>query len=222
MSRLFITPREQAFISDITKEVIKDVNAQFIYYYPVSEMNTKAHAVYNEAQKKFYDNPIKVDCLVDNNETTVTVGDGNVDFMYEIKAYIQWKDLVDKGFDVTLGDFFQYGGIFYEITNVGWMRSIYGQPDHVDGYMITGTKAREGLFKSKIEGPTDYVNNIEDGAIQTTFYQQRGFERNAEGPTNDQRALQKNGVLEEPITGQSEVSSNGDPDEHGNAFYNEK
>jgi len=35
MARLFITPREIDFISDITKEVIKDVVGQKIFFYKV-------------------------------------------------------------------------------------------------------------------------------------------------------------------------------------------
>ena len=35
MARLFITPRELNFISDITKEIIKDVVGQKVYYYPI-------------------------------------------------------------------------------------------------------------------------------------------------------------------------------------------
>ena len=221
MARLFITPREQNFITDITKEVIKDVIGQFVYYYPISEIKTKTHVVYNEATQKIFDNPIKLDCLVGNNETTTKVADGNIDFTYKLEVYIQWKDLVDKGFDVTLGDFFQFGGIFYEITKVAWMRNIYGQPDHVDGYQITGTKARKGQFESMIEGPTDYVNTDEH-AIQKEFYQQRGMPNNAEGPTNDKRALRESGALEDPIDGQREVSEKGDPEKRGSAFYDEK
>ena len=221
MARLFITPREQNFITDITREVIKDVIGQFVYYYPISEIKTKVHAVYNEATQKIFDQPIKVDCLVGTNETTVKTADGNVDFTYQLEIYFQWKDLVDKGFDVTLGDFFQFGGIFYEITNVKWMRNIYGQVDHVDGYQVTGTKARQGLFKAPIEGPTDYVNTDEH-AMQTEFYQQRGLPTNAEGPTNDRRALQQNGTLDAPIDGQREVSEKGDPEKHGSAFYDEE
>ncbi len=37
MARLFVTPREVNFINDLTKELIKDVIGQKIYYYSISE-----------------------------------------------------------------------------------------------------------------------------------------------------------------------------------------
>ena len=49
MARLFITPREIDFISDVTKEVIKDVVGQKIFYYRVREDLTEIHDVYEEA-----------------------------------------------------------------------------------------------------------------------------------------------------------------------------
>jgi hypothetical protein len=220
MARLFIGPREQSFISDITKEIIKDVIAQKIILYTVSEIKTQAHEVYNEAPQKVYDNPLEIDALVGDNNTEMTKNEFGLDYIYTIEAYIQWADLVDKNISVNIGDFFQFGGIFYEITGVEWMRNIYGQPDHVDGYKIVGTKAREGLFKSKIVGPTDYVNTDED-AVQTTFVQQRGQESNRLGKTNDKRDLQESGVLDPPLSGPREVSPKGDPTGAGAAFYDE-
>ena len=43
MARLFITPREIDFISDVTKEIVKDVIGQKIYYYKVREDLSKVH-----------------------------------------------------------------------------------------------------------------------------------------------------------------------------------
>ena len=220
MARLFIGPREQAFISDLTKEIIKDVIAQQIVYYPISEIKTQAHEIYNESPQKVFDAPLAIDALVGNNTTEINKDAFGLDFMYTLEVYIQWADIVDKDISVSIGDFFQFGGMFYEITNVEWMRNIYGQPDHVDGYKIVGTKAREGLFKSKIEGPTDYVNTDEH-AIQNEFVQQRGQEKNRLGYTNDKRDLQESGVLDAPLSGPKEVSPAGDSTGAGPSFYDE-
>lgn len=222
MSRLFITSRELNFISDITKEIIKDVIGQKIYYYPISELKTQTHGIYNEALKKVYDNPIALDCLVDNNfQTDTKIDKFGVDAQYKIEVYLQYRDLVDKGINISIGDFFSFSDIFYEIIDKTFMRNIYGMPEHKDGVKIVGTNAREGLFTAPIIGPTD-IANIESDAIQDTFVQQRGESLDNHGElTGDKRALIENGVLDRPLDGPKEVSSNGDVSNVGSAFYDE-
>ena len=65
MARLFITPREVDFISDITKEITKDVLGQKIYYYRVREELTDVHDVYEEAPEKVFDPPIELETMVE-------------------------------------------------------------------------------------------------------------------------------------------------------------
>lgn len=221
MSRLYITPRELNFISDITKELIKDVVGQKIYYYAISEVMTNSHAVYNEAMQKFFDNPIAIDALVDSNfQTDTKITQFGVDASYKIEAYMQHRDLVEKGINVNIGDFFSFSDVFYEITERVFMRNIYGLPEHKDGVKIIGTRAREGLFDTLVLGPTD-IANPESDAVQTQFVQQRGAATNKEGETGDKRALQENGVLDPPLTGPKEVSQLGEPTRVGSSFYDE-
>lgn len=222
MSRLFITQRELNFISDITKEIIKDVIGQKIFLYPISELKTQTHGVYSEALKKVYDNPIALDCLVDNNfQTDTKIDKFGVDAQYKIEAYLQYRDLVDKGINISIGDFFSFSDVFYEITDKTFMRNIYGLPEHKDGVKIVGTKAREGLFTAPVVGPTD-ISRPEADAIQDTFVQQRGESLDKNGElTGDKRELFENGVLDKPPAGPKEVSSSGDASHAGSAFYDE-
>lgn len=219
MSRLFITHRELNFISDITKELIKDCVGQKIYLYPISEVKTQTHLVYNEAVKKIFDNPIEIEALIADPETTTKIDGFGIDRMFKLEVYIQWRDLNDKGISISIGDYFSYGESFYEITEYSLMRNIYGQVEHKDGMKLMAVKVRESQFKAKIFGPTDITYNDPD-AVQDEFVQQRGFEENSNGPTNDVRDLQKNGVLEAPITGPHEVS-NKSGDIAGPGFYGE-
>jgi hypothetical protein len=222
MARLFITPRELNFISDITKELLKDVVGQKIYYYPISEHKTKTHGVYSEALKKVYDNPIAVDALVDNNfQSDTKIDKFGIDAQFKIEVYVQYRDLVDKGINVNIGDFFSFSDVFYEITERVFMRNIYGMPEHKDGVKLVGVKARESLFKAPTIGPTD-IARPEADAVQTTFVQQRGeeFDQNGE-PTGDKRDLVENGVLDKPLTGPKEVSPKGDYTDVGSSFYDE-
>jgi hypothetical protein len=222
MSRLFITPRELNFISDITKEIIKDVVGQKIYYYAISELKTQTHAVYNEALQKVYDNPIALDCLVDNNfQTDTKIDKFGVDAQFKIEVFLQHRDLVDKGINVNIGDFFSFSDVFYEITERVFMRNIYGLPEHKDGIKLVGVKSREGLFKAPTIGPTD-ISRPEADAVQTEFHQQRGETLDQNGdPTGDKRDLVNDGVLEKPLTGPKEVSVRGDTTGAGSSFYDE-
>jgi len=64
MSRLFLSEREINFINDIAKEVVKDVVGQKIYFFPISEIKSRVHDVYEESPDKIFENPIEVDAIV--------------------------------------------------------------------------------------------------------------------------------------------------------------
>ena len=221
MSRLFITQREINFISDITKEIIKDVVGQKIYYYPISETKTKSHEVYDEALQKIFDNPINIDALVNSEfQTETKINKFGVDSTFALEVYIQHRDMVEKGINPAIGDYFSFGAIFYEISEYKYIRTIYGQAENIDGISLMGMRVRESQFKAPTIGPTDSKYS-DQTATQDTFIQQRGASENKEGPTADIRDLVKNGVLDSPISGPKEVSNLGDPNNIGNSFYDE-
>lgn len=222
MSRLFATQRELNFISDITKELIKDVVGNFIYLYPISELKTQTHGVYNEALQKIYDNPIKVDALVDSNfQTDTKIDKFGIDAQYKIEVFIQHRDLVDRGINISIGDFFSFSDVFYEITERVFMRNILGLPEHKDGVRLIGIKSREGLFKAPTIGPTD-ISRPDGDAVQNDFFQTRGEAVDSNGePTGDKRDLVERGVLDKPLTGPKEISNKSDVNGAGNTFYDE-
>lgn len=220
MGRLFITPREVDFINDIAKEVVKDVIGQKIYYFPISEVKTQVHDVYEEAVDKVFENPIEIDALVKYEAQNVTTNKFGSEETYSIEAYVQSRDLLDKGIDVTEGDFFSYGDTFFEIIKAPSSDTIFGQIEHKRFVTITGKQSRKGQFISKVFGPTDEAYS-DDDAVQNTYVQQRGFEENRLGKTGDVRELQKKGILDVPITGPAEVSPKGTDSKAGSAFYDE-
>jgi hypothetical protein len=204
MSRLFITRREIAFINDITSELIKDVVGQKVYYFPISELKTQAHDVYNESVDKIFDNAIEIDALVDQPDVTTNIGLFGPERYNRLVVFLQYTDLVAKGIDVSIGDFLSFGERFYEITTYTVLRNIYGEVENQDGIKLECTQARESQFKARLFGPTD-IRNTEPDAIQTKFKQQRGYEKVDERPTGDARELQRNGTLAEPIAGVASV-----------------
>ena len=206
MSRLFITPREIDFISDITKEVIKDVAGQKIYYYRVREDLTEIHDVYEEAENKVFNPPVEIDARIEWEPEVVTTNRFGGDEIFTVTVFLHERDLIDRNINPRQGDFFNYGDTFFEITNAVIDSVVYGQIEHAVGLKIIGKQARIGLIDRFPNGPTS--ESYVDG-VQETFAQQRGFKDNQLGPTDDTRSLIEKGVLTKPITGPAEVSPKG-------------
>jgi len=220
MARLFITPREINFINDLAKEIVKDVVGQKIYYFAINEIKSRAHDVYEESPDKIFETPIELECMVKYSPQEIITNKFGSEEYYTIECYIQVRDLIDKGIDLVEGDFFSYGNTFFEIVKAPRTDTIFGQIEHKSFITITGKQSRKGQFLSKVFGPTSERYSDSD-AVQDTFVQQRGFEKNNLGKTGDVRALQQNEVLDAPITGPAEVSPSGDPDSVGSSFYDE-
>lgn len=220
MGRLFLSKREINFINDIGKELIKDVIGQKIYYYSISEIKSKVHDVYEESPEKIFETPIELECLVKYQEPEVRTNRFGSEKYFKVEAYIQSRDILDKGIEILEGDFFSYGSVFFEITQAPSTNIIFGQIEHERFITVKAVQSREGLFISKVFGPTSESNTDSD-AVQEDFVQQRGFESNRLGKTGDVRDLQKNGVLEKPISGPKEVS-NKEKKSAGSSFYGDE
>ncbi len=220
MSRFFITQREINFINDIAKELVKDVIGQKIYYFPISEIKSEVHDVYEESEEKIFENPIEVDALVKWDPQEIRTNRFGSEEYFTIEAYVHARDLLDKGITILEGDFFSFGTIFFEVIKAPDSTTIFGQVEHKGYVTITGKQSRKGQFLAKIFGPTDERYSDAD-AEQDTFVQQRGESENSLGKTGDVRELRKRGVLDDPITGPKEVSSKGDSTGVGSSFYDE-
>ncbi len=221
MGRFFITPREINFINDVAKELVKDVVGQKIYYYPISEIKSKVHEIYEESPDKVFENPIEIDCLVKYQPQEIRTNRFGSEEYYTVEAYIQSRDLLDKGIEILEGDFFSYGSTFFEVIKGPATNVIFGQIEHKSYITVTGKQSRKGQFLSTVFGPTSEAYS-DDDAVQDTFVQQRGHTNNRNGETGDVRQLRENGVLDAPISGPREVSSRGDTTSVGSAFYDEE
>ena len=218
MSRLFVTPREIDLISDITKEVIKDVAGQKVFYYRVREDLTDIHDVYEESPNKVFDPPIEIEARVEYQPEEFRTNQFGTETYYTINVFFHERDLLDREIEVRTGDYFSYGDTFFEITSAIVESNVYGQIEHSIGVKVVGTQARTGQIDITPLGPTSESYSDED-AVQDTFVQQRGFDSNKLGETGDKRQLQEDGKLEKPISGPAEVSSLGDDNEIGSSFY---
>lgn len=182
MPRLFVTQKEIDYYNDIAKEIVKDIIGQFIVYWPVSTLKTKIHPVYNEAVKKIFENPLRVDALVGQPNWETSIGLFGPEQQNTLEVYVQARDLDQKGIEVSEGDYFTYGEQAYEIVSCVNMKNYFGQVEHDQGWKIIGKLSKIGEFT-----PQKFFRPDTDNRPPTPFVQQRGLPENSEGPTGDVR-----------------------------------
>ena len=160
------------------------------------------HDVYEEALHKIFNPPIEVECLVEWQPSEVKTTQYGHEQIKVITAYLHNRDLIDRDIDIKQGDYISYGEYFFEITSFVYDKLIYGQVERIASVKLMAKQARiEHIFKTAL-GPTSEAY-LEEDAIQTTFEQQRGTK------DHDTRQLQKDGVLEAPISGPKKVAPDG-------------
>jgi len=208
MARLFITPREIDFISDITKELTKDVRGQKIYYYGIREDLTNVHDVYEEAPEKVFNPPIEIEGSIEWKPEEIRTNRYGSEQMSVISVYLHQRDMLDRDITPKQGDYFSYGNIFYEIMTLVSEKQVYGQIEHEVGVTLTGHQARQGQINFTPNGPTSEAFT-DPGAVQEEFDQQRGYAVNSLGETGDKRQLVADGKLDDPLTGPKQVTKQG-------------
>lgn len=187
----------------------------------MSETKSLVHDVYLESPEKIFENPLELDALVEWEPSKVSTNEFGTERMTDIKLWVHLRDLIDKGVQLSVGDFFSYGEKFYEITQLVSDQVIYGEIEHRTGYTITGKQSRQTQFVTRVFGPT--LESFSDpDAVEDTFVQQRGVAANSKGPTGDVRELEKKGVVDPGLTGPKEVSPRGSDSGAGSAFYSDE
>lgn len=186
MARLFITQREVDYFNDIGKEVIKDIIGQQIIYWAVSTLKTKIHPVYNEAVKKIFENPIRVDALVGQPSWETRMTDFGPEQYNKLEVFVQARDMDQKGIEISEGDYFTYGTEAYEIVSAIDINNFFGQVEHSVGLKIVGMLAKAGEFD-----PKRFFRPDVETQPPAPFEQQRGLKENSEGPTGDVRDVRE-------------------------------
>jgi len=193
MARLFVTNREMQFINDVTKEYIKDISGQYIVYYPISILKTQVHPVYDEAIQKIFDNPIKIDAVVSQPESSNSIGNFTVEATTKLEIFIQSRDLLDKGFQPEQGDFFSYGAEVFEVLTSVELGDMFGQAEYNIYWKLTSKLARSGRFDlPDFKKLLRDARSFKDASIQKTFEQQRGLAENeTDGALGDVRQVRE-------------------------------
>jgi hypothetical protein len=218
MARLFVGQREVDFFADITKEIIKDVAGQKIYYYTVREDLSDVHSVYEESMHKIFNPPLELECLVEWQPSEVRTTQFGHEQIKTITAFIHGRDIIDRDLNILQGDYLSYGEHFFEITSLIYDKLVYGQVERIVSLKLTAKQTRlEHIYKKAI-GPT-YEGRTDKDAIQTKFEQQRGLN------DYDKRQLREDKVLEDPITGAKKVDADGSTrsiNGIGSSFYGDE
>lgn len=154
-------------------------------------INTTIDPIYDEAVQKVFEKPIKIDAIVGKDEPENTYTNFGLDRKTKLEVLLQPRDMIDKNITVTVGDFFIYGKVFYEIIDVMESDNIFGQEEYQRNITISGLSARAGqadiaTFRQVLSD----AKTFKESDVQKTFQQQRGLrEISTEGNTGDKRQL---------------------------------
>lgn len=147
--RLFIGSREIDFINSVTKELIQEVVGQKVIYYAVADKLTASDDLYGEAIKKTVYNPIEINALIRYNAPRQTVTQFNVDTIYNIEIYFHLHELTERKIVPKVGDFVKYGLQYYEVEQITFPQTTFGQIDHKVQARAICRMARKGQFDIK-------------------------------------------------------------------------
>ena len=154
---MFFGQKERDLVKQVNDELAERVLGQTIAYYPISIEESSFNDIYGEAKEKVSLPPVRVFAYVDvqNDHTNTKYG-----YEYQTKLTVNFhrRRLVeDQNLFVRVGDFVQYGDIFYEIVKTyNDTRYYFGQVEHKFQISAECVRARDGAFKvtPEIDRPT--------------------------------------------------------------------
>ena len=154
---MFFGEKERNLVKQVNDELAERVLGQTIAYYPVSIEESNFNDIYGEAKEKVTLPPVRVFAyvVVDNEQTNTKFG-----YEYQTKLTVNFhrRRLVeDQNLFVRVGDFVQYGDIYYEIVKTyNDTRYLFGQVEHKFQISAECVRAREGVFRvmPSVDRPT--------------------------------------------------------------------
>jgi len=147
---LFTGKKERDLVKQVNDELIERVVGQTVLYYPIDMNASNFHPLYGEAINKTYLPPVRVHALVNKEETDTTYSNYGIDKVSQITVHFHKRRLIeDQDLWVREGDFIQYDGQFYEISDLSQPRYLFGQDGQRFEIKATCRKAREGTFNGR-------------------------------------------------------------------------
>ena len=113
------------FFADITKEVIKDVAGQKIFYYTIREDLSSVHEIYEESPQKIFNPPVEIECMIEWQPSEVRTTNFGQEQIKTLTVYLHPRDLIDRDIDFKEGDYFSYGEFFFEATSIIFDKTLF-------------------------------------------------------------------------------------------------
>ena len=108
---LFGSKKDFDVLTNIGRELLKDIVEQEIGYYKLSLEDTQAN-IYGESTDKIYLDPVKLNCFITRGDQVVSVDDFGPDLGREASFAFIRQDLVDATTVPEVGDVVMYGSKF--------------------------------------------------------------------------------------------------------------
>ena len=154
---MFFGEKERNLVKQVNDELAERVLGQTVAYYPISLEDSNFNDIYGEAKEKVTLPPVRVFAYVEvtNDQTNTKYG-----YEYQTKLTVNFhrRRLVeDQNLYVRVGDFVQYGDVFYEIVKTfNDTRYYFGQVEHKFQISAECVRARDGAFRilPEVDRPT--------------------------------------------------------------------
>lgn len=151
---IFYTDKEKNFQKQVATELVERVVNEFVLYFPIRVDNY--HPLYGESVVKYYDDPIRLPCIVEWKGTENKNDKFSLDITPTIIVHVlKRRAEEDLGLKIVVGDFIQYGRDFFEIVAVENPTKLFYAFNLQVENDLTCVKARSGLFFLESKEPSD-------------------------------------------------------------------
>lgn len=148
MAKKFITTKELTMINNINRELIQNWISQDVYYYAISPEESEINDTYGEAIRKVWAPPVQINGLVNFNDSTTRSTSEGSDQVYDMEVYCHTQELIERNLKPIVGDFVEFGQVFFEISSVTLPQLVFGQANNKIMTKLTCVTAREGQFSA--------------------------------------------------------------------------
>ena len=115
----------------VARELISNVVEQVVGYYKISIESTSSN-LYGESTNKVYNDPVKLNCLVERGNQTASSNEFGQDMTRTAVFSFIKDDLKDSNLMSEIGDIIFWQGDYYEVDNVRENQLFFGKDDDYD------------------------------------------------------------------------------------------